>query len=84
MLFFSMRLIKGRSLGQMVLSDGPLPARRAAYYIEAIARAIQFAHEHEVIHRDVKPGNIMVDENDRPYLIDLGLASRSRRPTTRP
>jgi eukaryotic-like serine/threonine-protein kinase len=72
--FFSMRLIKGRSLGQIILSDGPLPARRAAYYVEAMARAIQYAHEAGVLHRDVKPGNIMVDENDRPYLIDLGLA----------
>jgi formylglycine-generating enzyme required for sulfatase activity len=74
LLFFSMKLIKGRSLGQMILSDGPLTARRAAYYVEAIARAVQYAHENKVMHRDVKPGNIMVDENDRPYLIDLGLA----------
>ena len=73
-LFFSMRLIKGRSLGQIILSDGPLPARRAAYYVEAVARAIQYAHENKVMHRDLKPGNIMLDENDRPYLIDLGLA----------
>jgi Protein kinase domain/Sulfatase-modifying factor enzyme 1 len=73
-LFFSMRLIKGRSLGQIVLSDGPLAPRRAAYYVEAIARAIQYAHANKVMHRDLKPGNIMVDENDRPYLIDLGLA----------
>ena len=58
----------------MILSDGPLPPRRAAYYVEAIARAIQYAHEKKVVHRDVKPGNIMVDENDRPILIDLGLA----------
>jgi serine/threonine-protein kinase len=74
LLFFSMRLIKGRSLGQMVLSEGPLPPRRAAYYIEAMARAIQYAHEHKILHRDIKPGNILVDESDRPYLIDLGLA----------
>ena len=45
-----------------------------AYYIEAISRAIQYAHDHGYLHRDVKPGNILVDENDRPYLIDLGLA----------
>jgi eukaryotic-like serine/threonine-protein kinase len=74
LLFFSMRLIKGRTLAQMILSDGPLPPRRAAYYMEAIARAIQYAHDKKVMHRDVKPGNIMVDENDRPILIDLGLA----------
>jgi formylglycine-generating enzyme required for sulfatase activity len=58
----------------MVLSDGPVPPRRTAYYIEAIARAIQYAHDNDILHRDVKPGNILVDENDRPYLIDLGLA----------
>ncbi len=74
LLYFSMRLIKGRSLGQMVLSDGPLPPRRAAYYVEAIARAVQYAHERNVLHRDLKPGNVMVNENDRPILIDLGLA----------
>ena len=73
-LFYSMRLIKGRGLGQILLSDGPLSPRRAAYYIEPIARAIQYAHDHHVLHRDVKPSNILVDENDRPYLIDLGLA----------
>jgi serine/threonine-protein kinase len=72
--FYSMRLIQGRSLAQMVRSEGPLPPRRAAYYLEAIARAIQHAHDHRVLHRDLKPGNIMVDENDRPCLIDLGLA----------
>jgi formylglycine-generating enzyme required for sulfatase activity len=74
LLFFSMRLINGRSLGQMVLSDGPMPPRRAAYYIEAIARAIDYAHQKKILHRDVKPGNILVANNDRPYLIDLGLA----------
>ncbi len=74
LLFFSMRLIKGRSLAQIVRSDGPLPPRRAAYYLEAIARAIKYAHDNNVLHRDVKPGNIMVGEHDRPYLIDLGLA----------
>ncbi len=74
LIYFSMRLIKGRSLGQMIMSDGPLSPRRAAYYMEAIARAVQHAHDNAVLHRDIKPGNIMVDENDRPILIDLGLA----------
>lgn len=74
LLFFSMRYIKGRSLAQMLLSDGPLEPRRAAYYVEAIARAVQYAHDHGILHRDLKPSNIMVDQNDRPILIDLGLA----------
>ncbi len=74
LLYFSMRLIKGKSLNQILLSDGPLPPRRAAYYVEAIARAVQYAHDNRVLHRDLKPGNIMIDETDRPILIDLGLA----------
>jgi serine/threonine-protein kinase len=73
-LFLSMRLIKGRGLSQIVRSEGPLPPRRAAYYIEAVSRAIQHAHDHKILHRDIKPGNVMVDENDRPFVIDLGLA----------
>ena len=73
-LFFSMRLIKGRTLSQVVRSEGPLPPRRAASYIEAVARAIQYAHDHQIIHRDLKPGNLMIDENGRVIVIDLGLA----------
>ena len=71
--YFSMRLIKGRSLGRMVREGGPLDPRRAAAYVEPIARAVQYAHDRGIVHRDLKPSNIMVDEEDRPYLIDLGL-----------
>ena len=74
MLYIVMRLIKGNSLGDRVKKDGPLPPRRAAYYLEPIARAIQHAHDRGLLHCDVKPGNILVGDNDRPYLIDLGLA----------
>jgi hypothetical protein len=73
LMYFSMRLIRGRSLAAMVRSDGPLPPERAAGYLEPIARAVQYAHDRGVLHRDLKPGNIMVDADDRPYLIDLGL-----------
>jgi formylglycine-generating enzyme required for sulfatase activity len=73
-LFFSMRLIKGRSLAQILRSDGPVAPRKAAYLVEAIARAIQYAHDQKVLHRDLKPSNVMVDEHGRPQLIDLGLA----------
>ncbi len=87
--YFSMRLIIGRSLGRLVRDGGPMDPRRAAAYIEPIARAVQYAHERGIVHRDLKPSNIMVDAEDRPILIDLGLCksleatdatSRSGRP----
>src|SRR5262249_40324694 len=72
--YFSMRLIKGRTLAARVREQGPLDPRRAAAYLEPIARAVQYAHDRGILHRDLKPSNIMVEgETDRPYLIDLGL-----------
>ena len=68
-----MRLIKGRDL-QTVLADGPLAPERAVRIIEQIAQALQAAHEVGLVHRDVKPSNILVDDNDFAYLIDFGIA----------
>ena len=74
-----MRLIKGRDL-QTVLADGPLPPARAVRIIEGVALALHAAHEVGLLHRDVKPSNIMLDRNDFSYLIDFGIAA----PLTRP
>jgi serine/threonine protein kinase len=72
-LYVDMRLIKGRDL-QSIIGDGPLPPERAVKIIEQVASALQDAHRIGLVHRDVKPSNILVTENDFAYLIDFGLA----------
>ena len=72
-LFVSMRLIKGHDL-QALVDDGPLPPARAVAIIEQIASALHTAHEVDLVHRDVKPSNILVAKNDFAYLIDFGIA----------
>ena len=71
--FFSMQYIPGTDL-QRVLSNGPLPPRRAAAIVRDVARAIQHAHSRGVLHRDLKPGNVMIDEHDQIHVTDFGLA----------
>src|SRR6185437_10833653 len=72
-LYVDMRLVEGRDL-QHVLNAGPLEPARAVRIIEQVAKALQAAHKVGLIHRDVKPSNILVDEDDFAYLIDFGIA----------
>jgi WD40 repeat protein len=76
--FFSMRLIEGRTLGQ-ALADGLFPFERTARLLTTVARAIQHAHERGVLHRDLKPGNILLDAADEPHVTDFGLAKFTQR-----
>ena len=72
-LYVNMRLIEGRDL-QAVLADGPLEPTRAVRIIEQVALALHAAHTVNLLHRDVKPSNILLDDNDFAYLIDFGIA----------
>lgn len=74
-LFFSMQYVTGQTLAQM-LADGPLPPREAARIVAQVARAIHFAHQLGVLHRDVKPSNILVDAAGKAHVTDFGLAQR--------
>jgi serine/threonine protein kinase len=72
-LYVDMRLIEGRDL-QNVLAAGPLAPARAVAIIEQVAKALHAAHKVGLVHRDVKPSNILIDEDDFAYLIDFGIA----------
>jgi serine/threonine protein kinase len=71
--FYSMEFIEGRSLADEI-RRGPMAPRKVAEYIEQIARALDFAHRNGVVHRDVKPSNVLIDEQGRGRVTDFGLA----------
>jgi serine/threonine kinase PknH len=72
-LYVDMRLIEGRDL-QVIIAQGALEPRSAVGIIEQIASALTAAHRIGLVHRDVKPSNILVAEHDFAYLIDFGIA----------
>jgi serine/threonine-protein kinase len=72
-LYVTMRLIKGRDL-QDLLHHGRLPPAQAVSIVEQIASALHAAHQVGLVHRDVKPSNILVTDADFAYLIDFGIA----------
>lgn len=83
MLYIAMRYVPGQDLRAMLDRTGPLPVATAARIAGQIASALDAAHDHDLVHRDVKPGNILVAEgtdSDHPehvYLTDFGLTKKS-------
>src|SRR6266403_565087 len=71
--YFSMGLVEGGQLDAM-LEREPMPIRSAVELIVKLARTVQYAHEHNILHRDIKPGNILLDIKGEPHLTDFGLA----------
>ena len=74
--YFTMKLLPGGTLADR-LKSGPLPPREAAIMMAKLARAVHHAHERGVLHRDLKPGNVLLDASGEPCLTDFGLAKMS-------
>lgn len=71
--YFSMKLVAGGQLDEVVRHK-PIALRRAAELIAKLARTVSYAHDHGILHRDIKPGNILLDADGEPHLTDFGLA----------
>jgi serine/threonine protein kinase len=71
--YFSMGLVEGGQLDAVAKRE-PIPIGRAAELIAKLARTVSYAHEHGILHRDIKPGNILLDAKGEPHLTDFGLA----------
>ncbi len=72
--FYVMRYVEGRSLNHVITDDGALSFRRVEAIIAAVGGALHYAHRRGVIHRDVKPANIMLDQDDWVLVTDFGIA----------
>ncbi|HEV3262046.1 MAG TPA: protein kinase [Gemmataceae bacterium] len=72
--FLVMEYVDGSSLQEIVKKHGPMDITRAAHYIRQAALGLQHAHEAGLVHRDVKPGNLLVDRTGTVKVLDLGLA----------
>jgi len=73
--YIAMALIEGRSLAERIV-EAPLPIHRAVGIVADLAEALAYAHAEGIVHRDVKPANIRLDERDAVYLMDFGIAYR--------
>ena len=71
--YFSMKFIEGGQLDEVV-TRSPMSIRQAVELVAKVARTVHYAHERGILHRDIKPGNILLDQKGEPHLTDFGLA----------
>src|SRR5947207_14328065 len=68
-----MNFVEGGQLDEVVRQK-PVSSRKAAELFPNVARTVHYAHEHGILHRDIKPGNVLLDAQGEPHLTDFGLA----------
>src|SRR5205809_5837246 len=68
-----MKFVEGGQLDEVVRRT-PMPIRRAVEFVAKVTSIVHYAHEHGILHRDIKPGNILLDQKGKPHLTDFGLA----------
>ena len=74
--FIASGLIEGETLADRLRNGGRLPAADAAKLVQKLAAALHYAHTQGIVHRDVKPANVMIDGSGEPLLMDFGMARR--------
>lgn len=74
LVYYAMQLVRGHSLSQKLDAEGPMPPREAARLLRTVAEAVDYAHRLGVLHLDLKPGNLLIDEDGVPRIADFGLA----------
>ena len=72
--YLAMEYVEGKDLATVVKEHGPLAVRQAVECIFQAARGLQYAHEQGIIHRDIKPGNLLLDKKGTVKILDMGLA----------
>ena len=78
LLYIAMRFVAGPDLKEVLKRDGILGVGRTIFILEQVASALDAAHAHALVHRDVKPGNILLEEStDHAYLTDFGVAKQT-------
>jgi DNA-binding beta-propeller fold protein YncE len=75
-LFLATRFVDGIDLRALLEQEGPLPPERALMLVGQVADALDAAHARNLVHRDIKPGNVLVDASDHCYLCDFGLTKQ--------
>src|SRR3954470_14341828 len=77
MLFITMKYIAGRSLDEITASQGALPIPVIMHVLRSATRSLTYAHEHDIVHRDVKAANILIEKDGRVLMTDFGVALRA-------